>query len=402
MSVERREISSGPVPVLLMVREMNIGGIERDVAKLAVTLDRSRFEPHVAFFVSGGMRYDELRAAGVPLLHVPVRSFKHPSLIQCARLLAGYMRRHRMQVVHAWDMPTMLIGLPVARWCGVPVVVSSQLGYRDLLGFKLSAGGQLASGERFELQASGGGLWRTLLRATDRMVDAVVVNCEAMRRHLIEDDRVPAGRIELCYNGVSTAEFFPAECPKPAPLAGVPLVVGTVCALRPEKGLEVLQEAFARVRRLCPGMKLVMVGSGAEQERLETNARRLGLGEAQVMVPTTPRVPEWLRAMDIFVLPSHSEAFSNALLEAMACGCGAVGSRVGGTPELIGDDERGLLFRRGDPADLAAKLERLIRDPALRRAFGARAAEFARRRLTIEIAAGRMAAIYDKLLARGR
>ena len=107
-----------------------------------------------------------------------------------------------------------------------------------------------------------------------------------------------------------------------------------------------------------------------------------------------------MRAIDIFVLSSHSEAFSNALLEAMACGCCAVGSRVGGTPELIGNDERGLLFESGNIADLAEKLSKLIQQEQLRRELAERAAEFARTKLTIEANVERMIQIYDGLLER--
>jgi L-malate glycosyltransferase len=105
--------------------------------------------------------------------------------------------------------------------------------------------------------------------------------------------------------------------------------------------------------------------------------------------------------MDIFVLPSYSEAFSNSLLEAMACGCAVVGSRVGGTPELIGrNEERGLLFGSGDAGDLALKLSKLIADTEFRRSLGNRASKFVRENLTIEIAAERTAEIYEKLLQR--
>jgi glycosyltransferase involved in cell wall biosynthesis len=84
----------------------------------------------------------------------------------------------------------------------------------------------------------------------------------------------------------------------------------------------------------------------------------------------------------------------------MACGRVVVGSRVGGTPELIGDDERGFLFQPGDAADLAEKLAMLIGNEPLRNAFGTRGAEFARKKLSIEVAAGRMAEIYELVLRR--
>jgi glycosyltransferase involved in cell wall biosynthesis len=236
------------------------------------------------------------------------------------------------------------------------------------------------------------------MRMTDRLVDAVFVNCEAMRRHLIEDELVPPGRIRLCYNGVDTSQFHPLRPPGPGLLPGASIVVGVVCALRPEKALHVLQEAFSRVCHLRPEMKLVIVGSGPELGGLQANAARLGIDRASVFVPSTPHVVQWLRSIDIFVLPSMSEAFSNSLLEAMACGCAAIGSRVGGTPELIGDDERGLLFRPGDAADLAGKLSTLVGNENLRRELGARAAQFVGERLTIEIAVRRTAEIYEQLL----
>src|SRR5450755_4758118 len=62
-----------PVPVLLMVRELDQGGVERDVAKIAVHLDRTRFVPHVATYYARGLRYQELRSAGIPILDLPLR-----------------------------------------------------------------------------------------------------------------------------------------------------------------------------------------------------------------------------------------------------------------------------------------------------------------------------------------
>ena len=76
-------------------------------------------------------------------------------------------------------------------------------------------------------------------------------------------------------------------------------------------------------------LRLVMVGSGVELPRLQENAARLGIADASVFMPAQRNVAHWMRAMDIFVLPSRSESFSNSLLEAMACGCCVVGSRCG-------------------------------------------------------------------------
>ena len=366
-----------PIPILLTVRELDQGGIERDVTKIALRLDRSRFEPHVASYRAEGMRFEELRKAGIPYLHLPVSTFRSPAVFLAAMRMERYVRKRKIRLVHSWD-PSAVFAVPIARLLRVPAVLSSMLGSRELLDPRT----------------------RRQVRWTDRMVDAVVVNCEAMRRHMACEEGFPMDRIELCYNGVDTTEFHPGPAVKHNSFKGASLVIGTVSVLRPEKSLNLLQEAFGRIRHLRAGMKLMIVGSGPELPRLETNSRRLGLQNECVLVPATPKIADFLRVFDIFVSSSSSEAFSNSILEAMACGICPVGSRVGGTPELIGNDERGLLFESGNPDDLAAKLRTLIENGDIRRELGTRAAEFARTRLKIEIAASRMADIYETILRK--
>lgn len=364
-----------PVPVLLAVRELDCGGIERDVAKIALTLDRTRFVPHVATYSARGLRYEELKTANVPVLELPVRSLTSWSAIKAAFEAAQYIRRYGIGVVHAWD-PTAVFLIPLARALRIPAVLASQLGHRGLADPRT----------------------RKELRVVDRLVDAVVVNCEAMRRHMVEEEGVPFRRIRLCYNGVDLTEFFPGPKPDLEFLKGASLVIGTVAVLRPEKALEVLIQAFARVRSLQPGLRLVIVGDGPERAKLQELSRQLGLGMQCLFLPPTHDVASLLRALDVFVLCSRSEAFSNALLEAMACGCCAVGTEVGGTPELIGSNERGLLCRPDDPDELADKLATLIRDDALRRRLATEAARHARENLSIESAARRIAEIYEEFL----
>jgi glycosyltransferase involved in cell wall biosynthesis len=242
---------------------------------------------------------------------------------------------------------------------------------------------------------------RNQLKYVDRWSDLVVVNCESLRRHLAEDYHVPRARIELCYNGVQTADFFPGKGVLPPEIAGAPLVIGAISVLRPEKALHELQQAFAKVRHLIPGCKLLIVGDGPELSRLDECRNRLNLRDDCVLKPAVASVAPIMRGIDIFVSCSHSEAFSNAILEAMACGCCVVGSRVGGTPELIGlDDERGLLFQPGNVDDLAEKLSRLMGDHELRAQVGARAARYARTELTVEKNVARTMAIYDQLFDR--
>ena len=370
---EIRVVKKPRIKVLITVRELNQGGVERDAAKIATHLDRERFDPQVMAFWAHGFRYDELRAAGVPVIEIPVRSLTSVETLRLAADFRRYIIQHGFQVVHSYDA-SYIFACAVARLSGVPVTIGSQLSYLDTVDKRTQ-------------------MW---LRRADRVPHAMLANCEAIRRYLIEDWHLRENRVEMIYNGVDTTQFYPPES-RPAK----PSMIGIVCALRPEKNLPLLQKAFAKVHASHPEVRLIIVGSGVELQSLQENATRLGIPDAIDFIPATRDVPDWLRKMDIFVLPSYSEAFSNSLLEAMACGCAVIGSRVGGMPELTGaNEERGLLFPSGDADELANQLERLITNDTLRRDLGVKAAKFAKESLSIEIAAERTGAMYERLLAK--
>ena len=366
-----------PIPVLLTVRKLDWGGIERDVTKLALGLDRTRFTPYVAVFQDGGLRSDEVKRAGVPILDLKVSSFASPNILPSAVAFSRFIFQKKILVVHAWDA-SVAFAAPLARLLRVPLVLSSTLGHRDLFDSKT----------------------KRQVSITDRLVDSLVVNCEAMRRHLVIDYGIPVQRTVLCYNGVETSEFFPRPDPKPEPVSNATLVIGSVCVLRPEKRMQILIEAFAPLRTLQTGLRLLIVGSGPELPRLKARAAELGMQNDCVFMPAVPAVAPYLRAMDIFVSCSSSEAFSNSILEAMACGCCPVGSRVGGTPELIKEDERGLLFENGNVNELSGKLATLIKDRDLRKALAEKAASFAAKDLNMQVALDRMSQIYEDGLAK--
>jgi glycosyltransferase involved in cell wall biosynthesis len=358
-----------PCPVLLMTRSLGLGGSERQLTEIAKALDRAEFEPHVGCFHAEGFRAEELRAAQVPILRLNVPSFVKPAVVTGALALGRYLEEHQIQLVHTFDVPLNLFGVPVARLFRTPRLISSQRAHRALTP----------------------GLRRGLLRVTDRLVDAIVVNCEAVRRELVEIDRVPASFIHLCYNGLDARLYESVREPREGPV-----VVGVICALRPEKGLDTLLEAFARLGQR--EARLLIVGSGPALDGLQALAAKLDLRDRCVFEPATKHVAERLRDIDVFVLPSLSEAFSNSLMEAMASGCCVVASRVGGNPELVIEEESGLLFRPGDSADLARCLGRLLTDGGLRERLGAAGTRRIREHFSIASAAQRMGAVYRSVL----
>jgi len=360
-----------PHNVLLLARELGLGGTERQLAETALALDRAEFAPHVGCFSPGGFRAQELRDAGVPILNLNMQSFVGPSLLGSARRLGAYVKANRIELVHAFDVPADLLAVPAARIYRVRAVLSSQRASRALTS----------------------GMRRRLLRMTDRMAHGVVVNSRAVAKELIAEDGVPESKIRLVYNGIDTAHFRPEGERAAVDLPAGALTVGVICALRPEKGLTTLIEAFARIQARYPQAQLLIVGSGPMLPALQAAA-----GERVHFYPAVKDVAPWLRVIDVFVLPSLSEALSNSLMEAMACGCCPVASSVGGNPELVADGECGFLFPAGDTATLAARLEILLRDAQLRQRLTACARRRIHGEFTRELAAQRMGAVYREFV----
>ena len=364
--------------ILLLGRELDSGGSERQLAETAKALHKRGWNVHVGCFRDFGIRAQELRNAGIPVVRFPVRSFRSFSAVTGLVMFARYVFRHNIALTHSFDTPLTIFGTFASRLSGRSIVLSSQRSYRHLF---------TPSEQR-------------LLRITDRVVDGVVVNCEAVRQHLIADEGLPANHIHLCYNGIDTNTFFRTPGPRPAVLAGASAVIGTVAVLRPEKGIPALLEAFARVRKERPGVRLLIVGSGPLREQLEDLARSLNIAVDVYFEPATLDVTRWLNAMDIFVLPSLSEALSNSLMEAMACGVASIASRVGGSPELIREGETGMLFPAGDVDALTLQIRRLVNDESLRCRLGDAGASFIRSEMNVEKAGERMGDIYSRLLSQ--
>jgi glycosyltransferase involved in cell wall biosynthesis len=371
--------SGEAIPVLLMARELGWGGgIERDVSKFARSLRQHGFAPHVACFAGGGARWREIEEADIPLCTFPTDSLRSWATLRQARVFRSYLSAQRIQLVHAFDAPTDMFAIPVARLAGVPCIASN-LWLREML-------------PRSE---------QVLLSIVDRLATALFANCHAVARQLVARWHVAPERIHVCHNGVETGEFHPRDRQRDA-LRDAGVVVGTLAVLRAEKNTRLLLDAFARVLPRAPGARLLIVGDGPMRETLEARAVHLGIRHACLFEGATTTPARWLRAMDVFVLPSRFEAFSNALLEAMACGCCPIGSSVGGTPELIEHGVRGLLFESDDLDGLTSALESVMLEPDRRARFATAAASFVEQHLTIEHQSARLAEIYRAVLADPR
>jgi glycosyltransferase involved in cell wall biosynthesis len=352
---------TGPRPrVLLLGDTLNLGGTEGQFAEVATGLDRSRWDLHVSCVRAEGPLRARLEAVGLQPWSLGPSSFKSPALALAILRLATYLRRHTVRLVHCFDFYSNIVGVPAARLARTPAVIAGQ---RDM--------GDLRSRSQQSIHSIALGL------ATH-----VLVNSAAIAARLAHMRAARHDRLGVVPNGVDLRRFAPAASSNRSELT----TVATLANLRPEKGLVQLLEAAAIVTRRAPRARFVIWGDGRLRSDLEARIRTLRLSGIVELRGATREPAEVLKQSDIFVLPSLSEACSNVVLEAMATGLPVVGTRVGGTPDLVDDHRTGLLVPPDDAPALAQAILRLLETPALATEMGAQG----RARALAEFGMGRM------------
>jgi sugar transferase (PEP-CTERM/EpsH1 system associated) len=239
-----------------------------------------------------------------------------------------------------------------------------------------------------------------LRRAHQLLVDRYVPLSREIETYLHERVGLAPERLTRIYNGVDTTRFHPPDvrgtdhsidtfAPLPAGfLADDSIVLGTVGRMHGVKDQENLTHAFIRLCDRLPEqarrLRLVMIGDGPLREVCEGLLNAAGLSGQAWLPGARDDVPELLRAMTIFVLPSRAEGISNTILEAMASGLPVVATAVGGNSELIVDGETGRLVPRGDPDALASALAGYVLDPDLRHLHGRAARQRVEQQFSLE------------------
>jgi sugar transferase (PEP-CTERM/EpsH1 system associated) len=229
-----------------------------------------------------------------------------------------------------------------------------------------------------------------------------------LERYLTTRIGVPPARIAQIYNGVDTARFRPA--PGRAPIAGCPFteprlwLMGTVGRMHAVKDQLTLARAFVRARQLAPEaasrLRLAIVGDGPAKAEVEGLLRNAGAADRAWLPGERPDIPEILRGLDCFALPSLSEGVSNTILEAMATGLPVIATRVGGNPEVVEDGLSGRLVPAANTDALATAIIDYVLDPAKARRHAKAARSVAETRFSLTRMAADYAGLYDRLLQR--
>jgi D-inositol-3-phosphate glycosyltransferase len=220
-----------------------------------------------------------------------------------------------------------------------------------------------------------------------RDVDRIVAASEIERAQLVGLYGARFDRVTVVPCGVDTTLFRPGDASAARTRLGLDdrptlLYVGRIA---PIKGLETLLEAVDRLGLAGRRVRLLVVGGDAD-ERIDGHEAyvrgltcRLGLCDDVVFVGAQPQIslPDYYAAADLTIMPSYYESFGMVALEAMACGSPVVASRVGGLATTVRDGFTGFLVPEGDAPALAARIETLLADAALRAKLGAEGVRWA-------------------------
>lgn len=207
------------------------------------------------------------------------------------------------------------------------------------------------------------------------------------------------GAIEVLPNGIDTSRYLP--------VAGMPasageMRIGLVSRLVPGKGLEHALAALAVLRAGGLPVRMLVAGDGPLRKNLMIQAERLGLVDAIEWLGQLGDMPDFYRSIDLYVQSSLSEGMPLGLLEALACGCPAVATAVGGTVEVFRDGVEGFLIPAADVDALANAIGRALNDPPALQAMG----QAARRRIvdhhTLECMAVGARQVYGRVLGEAR
>lgn len=240
-----------------------------------------------------------------------------------------------------------------------------------------------------------------------QLADRVVCVSEQLRHRHALATGFPVNNITVIHNGVDARRFSPQPAVRPETrkrlgIAPEEFCIGAVGRLEPVKDLMTLLRAAAELAEPDQPWRLLIAGEGSELDALRAFVNsHPRLKQRVCFLGGVQNVPELLNALDVYVLPSLYEGISNSLLEAMATSLPVIASTVGGNPEVVVDNESGLLFSAGDFRALAAQL-RLIRDDMdLRSRLGRRALERVRNCFSLESMVQQYESLYSNVIRAG-
>lgn len=289
-------------------------------------------------------------------------------------------------IVHSRNLAALEVALPA--WAaGVSVRIHGEHG-RDV--------GDLDGSNR---------KYQWVRRAYSPFVSHYIALSRDLEGYLTERVGIPARKVSQIFNGVDASRFYPGD--DSTAIAGCPFLrpehwlVGTVGRMQSVKDQTLLARAFVRALELDPvlrsRLRLVMVGEGPLRAEAQNLLEQAGLAHLAWLPGERHDVPDILRGLDCFVLPSLAEGISNTILEAMASGLPVIATRVGGNPELVSAERTGKLVPAGDAETMARAIVAYATAPDEARAAGKAGRAEVEQRFSMESMEATYRGLYDRL-----
>ncbi len=370
--------SQDKINVLFIIKPERAAGADMVLLEAARRLDPERFR------VLAGLLTPDREGLLPP--HLSPLDFNLPGLngwvwLRFLLHLGWLLRRHRIQIIHTNSYVPGNYARLAAALMRVPIIIDHWHGF-----------------SRFSRKR------RLICRLLGRVTDLSLAVSQGVKDYLIEQIGLNPAKVRVVHNGVDLARMRQhrprAVVRRELGLADGTAAVGLVARLDHwGKGHKEFFTALASLKDRYPVQGLV-IGGGRREAEMRQLAVEMGLEERVRFLGQRDDVPDLLAALDIFVLPSHSEGVSLALLEAMAAGLPVIASRVGGLPEVVTDGDHGLLIPPQDPEALAAALARLLDEPAWAKKLGENARRQVEENFSLERLGREINEIYGELVEK--
>jgi len=365
--------------ILHLITSFEIGGTERQAVELLKRIDRDRFDIRLAVLRNEGPFYREIEDIFPNIPEFRLTSFYNRNAIKQVSRLRKLLASNQIDLVHAHDFYSSLLGIAAGRLSGVKVIACQR-----------------------HLKLSDRRVHHLGTSVIHRFADRLLVNSDAIRARILDQRIAHPRKITVIRNGVASRSTLRSEARssihRELAIDDRASLVGMVARLDPIKGHRFFIEAAADVLRCNPDTHFVLIGDGPLRSEIAERLESAGLTDRVHMLGDRSDVAQLISSLDLLVLSSLHEGLPNAVMEAMAAGVPVVATAVGGTRELITDGETGFLATPADSEALAKQINfALLNGDARTRITAA-----ARKRIEAEYGMDRMVdsveRLYDELL----
>ncbi|KAB7692146.1 glycosyltransferase [Plesiomonas shigelloides] len=234
--------------------------------------------------------------------------------------------------------------------------------------------------------------------------DFIVTTGERLRNELHRHNGIPLQKMKSIRTGIDLNRFYPAESSSLA-RAEVNITekftVGIVATLRSWKGHEYLIRAWNEFIGENENSQLLVVGDGPQRANLEGLVKELGLSDSVIFTGNKKDPERWMRAMDIFALPSYgNEGVPQGIMQAMACGLPIISTDVGSITEAVDDGVNGIIVKVKDPKAIFGAIKFLASDYSTRKAMSEKAYAKAKDEFSLDSMVNDMETVFSKLVRK--